>query len=529
MPHIRLAAAALNQTPFAWDGNLRNIVAAIDEARADGVGVLCLPELAVTGYGCEDMFLAPGVRETAVEMLGEIVPRTGGMAVCVGLPLEVEGQLYNVAALAADGRLVGLACKQFLAGDGIHYEPRWFTPWPAGRVEELEVAGETVPVGDLLFELGPLRIGIEICRDAWWKDQRPARSFVARGANLILNPSASHFAFAKQDIRREIALEAAGELGVPFVYCNLLGNESGRIVFDGGSMIAHEGEFISTGPRLVFADRVLTSADVPFDAALPESAGHVAVTVWSPLVAVEPRPGTTGSAWDGSPPSKLEEFSRAVPLGLFDYLRKSRSRGFVVSLSGGADSSAVAVLVWLMVRLGVAELGLDGFKEKLGHIAELADAKDERALVGRLLSCVYQSTRNSGEVTLAAARAVAEAVGASFFQWNVDALVDGYVGTVSDAIGRELDWGSDDVALQRTSRPGRGGRAFGCWPICAGHCCWLPATGARRRWATRRWTATRAAGCRRSRGSTRRSCASGSGGWRPRARWGSVRCRCCLQ
>src|SRR5690606_7063900 len=99
--------------------------------------------------------------------------------------------------------------------------------------------------------------------------------------------------------------------------------------------------------------------------------------------------------WETSAKIKEEEFARAVPLALFDYLRKSRSNGFVVSLSGGADSSAVACLVWLMVQHGTAELGLDGFRRKLSFIKGIESCRSARDLTRLLLTTVYQATRNS--------------------------------------------------------------------------------------------------------------------------------------
>ena len=95
-----------------------------------GVGFLCLPELCISGYGCEDAFLSPGVQRTAWNVLQEIVPQTTGLAVALGLPVRHGSGVYDAVAVVVDGRLAGLACKQHLAGDGIHYEPRWFRPWP---------------------------------------------------------------------------------------------------------------------------------------------------------------------------------------------------------------------------------------------------------------------------------------------------------------------------------------------------------------------------------------------------------------
>ena len=198
MKLLRVAAAALNQTPLDWDANAANIRAAIDEARRRGASLLCLPELCVTGYGCEDAFHSHAVVATAEEVLGELLPKTAGMAVSIGLPVVCAGGLYNATALVVDGVVVGLAAKQRLAGDGLHYEPRWFKAWPRDTVASVPVAGRACPIGDLVFDLAGVRLGFEICEDAWVAD-RPGEEHARRGADLILNPSASHFAFGKRD------------------------------------------------------------------------------------------------------------------------------------------------------------------------------------------------------------------------------------------------------------------------------------------------------------------------------------------
>jgi NAD+ synthase (glutamine-hydrolysing) len=468
MLKVRLAAAALNQTPLDWQGNRDRILAAIEAARAQEAAILCLPELCISGYGCEDQFFSTGVQKASLDSLAEILPATRGMVVGLGLPVLVNRGLYNAAALLCDGALLGLTLKQHLAGDGIHYEPRWFRKWPAGAVERIEILGRETPVGDLLYNCGGVRIGIEICRDAWVAD-RPGSRLAAGGADILLNPTASHFAFGKQDIRRRLVLEGSRTFDVSYVFANVLGNEAGRAIFDGGTIIASSGQLLAEGPRLSFADHVLICADVDVEAtrqkkasssepSLPPQA-YGGETVRSAFKLPSPKapcPAATPASWDGSPPSKTEEFARAVPLALFDYLRKSRAAGFAVSLSGGADSSAVATLVWLMVKLGVAELGGEQFAKRLPPAANLDGAKSDEEIVGRLLACAYQATANSSETTRRAAAAVAKAVGAEFFEWNLEKIVEGYVAIVSKAVGRELNWDRDDVALQNIQARARG-------------------------------------------------------------------------
>ncbi len=490
MNRLRLAAAAVNQTPMAWDANSRHIRAAIAGARDAGVGILCLPELCITGYGCEDMYFSAGVQRTALDSLQELVPDTKGLFTCFGLPAFYEGALYNTVAVACDGRLLGLVAKQHLAGDGIHYEPRWFRRWTAGVVGSTEIGGRDYPIGDLLFDCGGVRIGFEICRDAWVADRTGAR-LSQRGADVLLNPSASHFAFAKQQIRERFVLEGSRAFCVSYAYANLLGNEAGRSIYDGGTLIAGGGKMLARGPRFSFADWLVTSAVIDVDntrrakaesvletSPRSDAAGEVGSivaefelpTVSEPMGSSTVNSGTmtervSGSvaghpAWETGPHQKEEEFARSIALALFDYLRKSRAQGFVVSLSGGADSSAVAVLVHLLVQFGGRELGAKNLAGKLSQIKSLAETnateRESRNIVGKLLTCVYQSTRNSGTETFGAAQAAARAVGAEFLNWNVDAMVDEYVRTVANATGCDLSWSDHDMALQNIQARARG-------------------------------------------------------------------------
>ena len=248
MKLIKVAAGVVNQTPLDWRNNKANILAAIAEARRQNGTVLCLPELCITGYGCEDAFHSPGVWRTAWSVLREIVPETKGMIVSLGLPVYYQHSAYNAACLIADGRILGFTAKRFLAGDGLHYEPRWFKPWPPGVRVALAADGEEYPLGDLFFEVGGVRIGFEICEDAWVAN-RPGSQLALWGVDVILNLSASHFAFGKKEIRRRFVLEGSRAFGVSYIYANLLGNEAGRAIYDGGAMIASGGKLIAEGPR----------------------------------------------------------------------------------------------------------------------------------------------------------------------------------------------------------------------------------------------------------------------------------------
>jgi NAD+ synthase (glutamine-hydrolysing) len=470
MKLLNVAAGVLNQTPLDWEGNKARILAAIVAARGQRVSVLCLPELCITGYGCEDAFFSGDVQRLAKEVLIEIAPATRGMIVSVGLPLASRGALYNTACLLVDGKLAGFVGKRYLAGTGIHYEPRWFKSWPRDVRVDVEIAGSSYPCGDLVFDCGGVVIGFEICEDAWVAD-RVGNELVARGVDIILNPSASHFAFAKHRLRERFVLDGSREFGVVYVYSNLVGNEAGRAIYDGGAMIASEGRMLAQGPRLTYADAHITAVTVDVKAAetsevsktseagLDARGGVMAVPFQFPDCQQQ-SPTAAPAAWEQSPHLKEEEFARAVALGLFDYLRKSRSHGYVVSISGGADSAAVAILSALSIEIGAAELGLQAIQERLSYMPSSRQAATSRELVNQLLTSVYQRTRNSSSTTRDAASSVADAVGSQFLEFDVDSLVQDYIGIVSASLGRELTWQQDDVALQNIQARAR---APGIW------------------------------------------------------------------
>ena len=475
MKLIRVGATVLNQLPLDWDGNHRRIAAAIGEARERSVAVLCLPELCIPGYGCEDAFHSPATLVESWRVLSELVEETRGIVVSVGLPVMHHGAVFNAVALLADGKLLGLVPKQNLAGDGLHYEPRWFKPWPADVVDTWEAPdGRQVPIGDLLFDCGGIRLGLEVCEDAWVA-ARPGARLAGRGIDIILNPSASHFAFDKHVIRERFVLEGARAFAVTYLYANLLGNEAGRAIYDGGALIATGSKMVARGPRFSFHEHHLTVATIDVDATrvtqartasyqprFDEEDDLVRCTMVFPPAPLGDGPGVGGDdesvlaamePWESTGHKKEEEFTRAITLALFDYLRKSWSRGFVVSLSGGADSAAVSSLVALMVRRVIAELGLDGLKSRL-HYIDLPDTPE--AIVGRLLTTAYQATENSGDVTRNAAKDVAEALGATFYELDVQGLVEGYVSRIEGALGRDLTWERDDLALQNIQARVRG-------------------------------------------------------------------------
>ena len=449
---LRLAAASVATTPLDFSGNLALCLEAVVKARATGAHVVVLPELCLSGYGCEDMFLSAWVPERAMRALTELALRVpDGILVACGFPLRLRGRVYNAAAMVGNGSVKGIACKRHLAREGIHYEPRWFTPWKSGTVEiHPDLA---CPVGDQIFEWAGIRIGFEICEDAWAAG-RPGLDLAAGSCDIILSPSASHFALGKDELRSRLVADGSRSLGVAFVWANLSGNEAGRVIYDASCRIASCGRMLAEGPRIPFAPVTLTVADIDLEEIRTHRAvsGHPIDRVIPSLTVLDiPAPESIPVALPASfvkPFDPHTEFTRATALGLWDYLRKSRSNGFVLSLSGGADSAACAVLVHLACRWALEELGEIEVRRLLSWTELPSGTLDAKTLTHALLVCAYQATRNSGAVTLDAARAVADGTGAEFHAWDVDTLVEGYRGIAETALGRKLTWEHDDIALQ---------------------------------------------------------------------------------
>ncbi len=459
MRRIRVATASVNQVPLDWGGNLSRVASAIEEARRRGVQLLCLPELCITGYGCEDAFHAPEVCETAARVaMREVAPLTAGMVVSVGLPVLHRCGVYNAALLFVDGRAVGLSAKGDLAGDGVHYEPRWFKPWPRGSTGRIALDGTVLPIGDLVYELDGIRLGFEICEEAWVA-HRVGAVLAHRAVDVVLNPSASHFAFNKDAVRERFVLEGSRAFGVTYLMANLVGNESGRLVFDGGNRIASGGAMVARGPRLHFAPMSVTDAVVDVDLGRSLRARTASFradptqdnisTVRPPFVWPDVQSPVSAPLPQFSLEDKREEFTRAIALCLYDYTRKSWNRGWVVSLSGGADSAAVASLCAHALGLAAEELGPEVVWQTFAYaLGEAPASVTVGEMVEKMLTTVYQGTINSSDVTRSAAASVARGLGCRHVEWEVDPLVSACTERVAAALGRPLTWQTDDIALQ---------------------------------------------------------------------------------
>lgn len=483
MEHLtRIGTATLRQQPLDFAGNRERIMQAVEAAMARRVQLLLLPELALTGYGCEDNFTYPDFAHSVHRSLHTLVGQIGEalmykpadmreMVVAVGLPLMYPGgQVFNATAVITANGLQGFSCKQFLARNGVHYEPRWFSPWPRGVIKKHPEFN--VPMGDVVFDAEGIRFGFETCEDSWVSD-RPGRALYHRNVDIILNPSASHFAVGKHAVRQRFVQEGSRAFGVAYAYANLSGTENGTCIFDGGCMIASEGELCSEGARLSFDRMRLNIADVSIEAnrasriVSSEAIQHddqglvflknrITCTSEARHQGAAHANGTAILPWwktlQGDDLAHTE-ICYAVANGLWDWRCRTKTNGYVLSLSGGADSALSAVFVELSYRLALADLGVAECREQLGFTMDTHPELTQNDMLARLmresLSCAYQGTAQSSVITRDAASTLAKFLGATFHCWDIESQVQGYTGLFNRSFPQEpLNWQRDDIALQ---------------------------------------------------------------------------------
>lgn len=234
--------------------NTEQICACIQEAWENKAKIVVFPELCLTGYTCGDLFLQETLLQGAKTGLQQIIRFTKGKKalIFVGLPLEREHKLYNVAAVICDGELLGLVPKKYLPNYSEFYESRHFTPGNEDVVD-MELNGEFVAFGqNMLFETSAIEglvVGCEICEDLWVANP-PSTSHALSGANVIVNLSASDETVGKDSYRRSLVKDTSARLLTAYIYASAGEGESTQdVVFSGHNMIAENGAILSESPR----------------------------------------------------------------------------------------------------------------------------------------------------------------------------------------------------------------------------------------------------------------------------------------
>lgn len=255
---LRVAVVSPEVRVAAVDFNTEVIIEAMATAAGRGCRLALFPELAITGYSCADLFYQETLLRAAREALLRLAAATAehDLAVVVGLPLAVDGRLFNCAAFLAEGRVVGIVPKTYLPTTNEFYEERWFTGSAFATTDEVTIAGQTVPFGtDLLFRATNLPeavLGIEICEDLWAVEP-PSGTLALAGATVLLNPSASNELLAKVDYRRDLVRQQSARCLAAYLYAGSGPGESTTdTVWAGHSLIAENGLVLAETERFRF-------------------------------------------------------------------------------------------------------------------------------------------------------------------------------------------------------------------------------------------------------------------------------------
>lgn len=470
---MNFSTAALNQTPLDFEGNFRRVRDAIRAAKERKSFLLVLPELCLSGCGCQNHFRRPEMFDHSLTFLERILPETQGITTTIGFPCQFNARTYNATAWVSDGfiEFVHLKtdfdeCLTPRNRESYSSDTAWFDPWEQNLVDDCILLGNSVPIGDFRFfeylfsyQEKPLAVQLRIGNfnniDKFTGSGAPAEVISSKErlqietVDLIVHCGCVPFAFGRFERVKEKIRQFSRESDGVYLFANTLGYESGEFIYDGATLIAEKGEIVAQSRRFSYHDWTVLSRPILVE---QENQGKES----------ESQPNSANAARIQPVWTKEEEFAEVIPLALFDYLRKSRSNGFVLSLSGGADSGAIAVLVALMVHFGWNELSRDGFLKKLEYIPELQSVLNDacsndrnfsdhdllRKTIAKLLNCVYQKTRNSSETTQNAAEHLAETLGATFHNVSVDALVQNYNNLATSIYGKALSWDKNDLALQ---------------------------------------------------------------------------------
>ncbi len=378
---FRLAVATPEVRVADVDFNLSEMEKVVHQALAEDCRLVLFPELCLTGYTCADLFFQRHLQDAALSALDKLCEFTAAhnISLVAGVPIAADGRLFNCAAFLAGGVILGLVPKTYLPNSGEFYEQRWFSSAQCTTRNSLFINGKNVPFGtDLLFRSGDfedLKIGIEICEDAWSVAPPSGRQALA-GATLLLNLSASPETLGKESYRRALVASQSARCLAAYAYASAgPGESSTDLVFSGHSLIAENGQVLAETARFQF-DSQLAIADIDVQRLTGERQRNTTFASggtegdWreytfrlAPAAVADLRRPLSRTPF--VPPNDLERAERCREIfqiqtsGLAKRLRHTGSRNVVIGLSGGLDSTlAMLVTVKAFDRLGLDRRGI---------------------------------------------------------------------------------------------------------------------------------------------------------------------------
>lgn len=358
---VKAAAATPKIAVADCKKNVEAILESIREMETMGAKLMVLPELCITGYTCGDLFWQKRLLDAAVEGLFEIAEKSADVDALIfaGLPLEVSGKLYNVAAVLNHGKILGIVPKKYLPNYNEFYEMRHFTPGEE-TVREIYLTGQQIPFGmNLLFtcaDLPHLTVAAELCEDLWVPEPPSVRHALA-GATVIVNLSASDEMVGKDSYRRSLISAQSARLVCGYIYSTAGEGESSQdLVFGGHNLIAENGTVLAEAERFrnqtvcteLDVDRLISERRRMTTYPAQDDGGYQTVvfslqTEETKLTRFfDPQPFVPSDLRDRE--RRCDEILNIQALGLKKRLEHTGSKSAVIGISGGLDST-LALLV----------------------------------------------------------------------------------------------------------------------------------------------------------------------------------------
>ena len=323
--NIRISGAQYSFPVGALDSNKNKIAEAITEVEKIGSDIIIFPELALTGYPPEDLMLRESFIGKNFAKIEELAALSGETAAIVGFvdrsinSKNIDAQnrgIANAAALIQDGDVKGIYHKCFLPNYSVFDEARYF---------------DQGTEKDKIFWFDNVGVGINICEDVWIGDG-PAEAQVKKGASIIININASPFDILKSVSRKDIVTKKSKDLGVPFVYLNLVGGQD-ELVFDGGSFVTDsEGELVYEASEF---EEEFFHLDISVEAR--EHAPNSGLRLINNKSKIK-------NLKSKKRKNKYESIYSALVLGLKDYVEKNNFKKVLIGISGGIDSALTATI-----------------------------------------------------------------------------------------------------------------------------------------------------------------------------------------
>mmetsp|Transcript_78360 Transcript_78360/g.153838 ORF Transcript_78360/g.153838 Transcript_78360/m.153838 type:complete len:795 (+) Transcript_78360:17-2401(+) len=396
-----LATCNLNQWALDFDGNLERIIASIRRAKQLGAKYRLGPELEVSGYSCEDHFLELDTMMHCDQSLAAILEGdlTDGILCDIGCPILHNNVRYNCRVFCLNRKIVLIRPKISLADDGNYREKRFFASWDHTDkalhdhlLSDLlrKITNQTVvPMGIGIIATEETTIASEMCEELWTV-RSPHISYFLSGVEIISNGSGSHHVLRKLDARLTLMKEPTRKCGGVYLYSNQRGCDGNRLYFDGCSLVCVNGEVVAQASQFSLNDVEVITAVVDLDvvrsyrqdtASFQEQSSYERQLPTVDLRHFSLRHVKTAS-YEALQEARVslpikprihlpeEECAMGPACWLWDYLRRSGASGYMLPLSGGADSAAVAAIVRVMCMMA-ADAALAGNTQVIADIRKM--------------------------------------------------------------------------------------------------------------------------------------------------------------